>query len=232
MKTGKDLIAEGLEALCQSDNDIENLVNPRFEEIISLLERYVKEIELFNAAYGLVSVKDTEELVIRHILDSIAPLGIIYRLLEKKTDLQQIADAGSGAGLPGIPLAITLADCNFTLIERMARRAGFLNNTKAILGIANFSVEESSIEVLLREENKKGYFSLVTFRAFKPLEPKLLKILLNSCKENGLIAAYKGRREKIEQEMAQLKANCQWEMLPYKTPFLDQERHILVIRAQ
>ena len=239
------LLQEGIAALRQKDNDIERLIAPRAEEVISLLTRYIHEIELFNEAYGLVGVKDTDELVIKHILDSMAPLGIISRLLETcKAQKPQIADAGSGAGLPGIPLAIALSTFDFTLIERMGRRAGFLMNTKAILGVSNIAVEEGELE-----KTAPGRFSLVTSRAFKPLEPKLLKTLYKACAEGGFIAAYKGRREKIEQEMATLVKPVTlptapakpvtlvkpvhlggWEAIPYSVPFLDEERHIVVIK--
>jgi len=224
------LLREGIGALRQNDKDIERLIAPRAEEVISLLTRYIHEIELFNEAYGLVGVKDTDELVIKHILDSLAPLGIISRLPETcKAQKLQIADAGSGAGLPGIPLAIALPNIDFTLIERMGRRAGFLFNTKAILGISNIAVEEGELE-----KTASCRFNLVTFRAFKPLEPKLLKTLFKACKEGGVIAAYKGRREKIEQEMTTLIRPAMqgggWEAISYTVPFLDEERHIVVIK--
>jgi len=229
VKTGQTLLSQGIIALRQKDSDIEQLIAPRSEEIISLLDRYLKEIQLFNPAYSLVAVNDTEELVIKHILDSLAPLGIISRLITGlcTTNPPRIADAGSGAGLPGIPLAAAMPKCDFTLIERMGRRAGFLWNTKAVLGLSNITVEEEELE-----KTAGGRFSLVTFRAFKPLEPKLLTALFNTCAEGGVIAAYKGRREKIEQEMAPLKnSRWQWEALPYSVPFLDEERHLLIIRT-
>jgi len=216
------LLQEGIAALCQNDKDIERLIAPRAEEVISRLTSYINEIELFNEAYGLVGAANTEELVIKHILDSLAPLGIISRLLTEKKP--QIADAGSGAGLPGIPLALALPNFDFTLIERMGRRAGFLWNTKASLGISNITVEEGELEKTSPER-----FRLVTFRAFKPLGTKLLKTLFKACVKGGVIAAYKGRREKIEQEMMSLE--CAWEALPYKVPFLDEERHLLVINT-
>ena len=227
------LLQEGIAALRQKDNDIERLIAPRAEEVILRLTSYINEIELFNEAYGLVGSADTEELVKKHILDSLAPLGIISRFINESDEKQkpQIADAGSGAGLPGIPLAIALPNYDFTLIERMGRRAGFLWNTKASLGISNIAVEEGELE-----KTGHGRFRLVTFRAFKPLEPKLLKTLFKVCAKGGIIAAYKGRREKIEQEMEPLKKlsllDCGWEALPYTVPFLDEERHILVIKTQ
>jgi len=231
-----NLLSEGVDALRKNDKDIESLIAPRAEEVISRLTSYINEIELFNEAYGLVGAADTEELVVKHILDSLAPLGIISRLLTvnclneaHETQKPQIADAGSGAGLPGIPLAIALPGFDFTLIERMGRRAGFLWNTKASLGISNIAVEEGELEKTSPER-----FRLVTFRAFKPLEPKLLKTLFKACVKGGIIAAYKGRREKIEQEMAPLKKlsllECGWEAIPYTVPFLDEERHLLVIK--
>jgi len=225
----KTLLARGIKSLCEDDREIERLIKNRVEEIISLLERYIKEIELFNSAYGLVAASGTKEIVIRHILDSLAPLGKISLLLSEKykTNTPQIADAGSGAGLPGIPLAIALPECNFTLIERMGRRAGFLYNTSAILGLPNITVEEGGLE-----KTESGLFSLVTFRAFKPLEPKLLKTLFSVCANGGIIAAYKGRLEKIKQEISPLEKICgKWEAIPYSVPFLDEERHLLVIRT-
>jgi 16S rRNA (guanine527-N7)-methyltransferase len=222
------LLHEGLDVLRQNDEDVaELLAPPRTEEVSSLLARYISEIELFNPAYGLVGAADTEELAIRHVLDSLAPLGIIFRLMKETgaVDRPRIADAGSGAGLPGIPLAAALPGFDFTLIERMGRRAGFLWNTKASLGLSNIEVEEGELE-----KTAPARFHLVTFRAFKPLDTKLLKTLFKACAKDGVIAAYKGKREKIEQEMLKT-AGLVWEAIPYTVPFLDEERHLLVIKT-
>jgi 16S rRNA (guanine527-N7)-methyltransferase len=227
----KSKLSEGILALRRGDKEIDRLIAGRNDEITALLERYIKEIELFNKAYGLVGTDDRDELIIKHILDSLAPLGIISRLLaetEKTDERTQIADAGSGAGLPGIPLSIALPDCEFTLIERMGRRAGFLLNTKAVLGLSNVIVEEKELE-----KAEKRRFSLVTFRAFKPLEPKLLETLFDTCSRGGIIAAYKGKYDKTEQEISKIgKYHNKWEIIPYKVPFLDEDRNILIIRAQ
>ena len=235
--SGKDILLEGIENLRQKDSCFESVIASRSEEIIFLLDRYIKEIELFNSAYGLVGVNNTEELVIKHILDSLAPLGIISHLLNGlcaangtgKTP--QIADAGSGSGLPGIPLAIAMPNCDFTLIERMGRRASFLWNAKAALGLSNITVEEGELE-----KTAPGRFTLIIFRAFKPLEPKLLKSLFAACEKGGVIAAYKGRREKIDLEISSLTNSgkpdalaSSIKIIPYEVPFLDEERHLVVI---
>ena len=225
-ETYAGLLSDGLLSLCQNEPAVDNLVAPRREEIISLLLRYIAEIELYNPALSLVGTNDRRELILRHILDSLAPLGIICR----KCDIRQIADIGSGAGLPGIPLAIALPESRFTLIERMGRRAGFLRNVLATLGLANVFVEEAEMEKVV-----PGRFSLVTFRAFRPLLPKIYKKLARLCADGGVLAAYKGRRCKTESEMAALENVLpalagRWELLPCPVPMLDEERHLLLIR--
>jgi 16S rRNA (guanine527-N7)-methyltransferase len=228
MKDWATLLSEGIDILCGGDREIERIITPRKDEFIFHLKRYIKEIELFNPSYGLVGTNDTNEMITKHILDSLAPLGIIIKLLRDtgagKT--AKIADVGSGAGLPGIPLAIVMPQYGFTLIERMGRRAGFLLNTKAVLSLSNVNVEEGELE-----KAEDGVFNLITFRALKSMDPKLIKTLIKKCAQGGIIAAYKGRREKIETEMASLQKVCEnWEAIQYVTPFLDEERHFLVIK--
>jgi 16S rRNA (guanine527-N7)-methyltransferase len=261
------ILREGLLRLRQGDPDIDFLFETRFDEILRLLNKYIEEIELFNPAYGLVGVRDRRELVVKHILDSLCPLGIVFRLLQARgpaagghvsgdstvsdsevSDLSAgdspaggtiagdagapliggpaaggpAADAGSGAGLPGIPLSIALPDCSFTLIERMGRRAGFLRNTLAVLALSNAAVEEGETE-----KAPAGRFSLITLRAFRPLEPAVLKGLFRLLAPGGVLAAYKGRREKIDEEMAAVRGD--WEVFPLEVPFLEEERHLVVI---
>jgi 16S rRNA (guanine527-N7)-methyltransferase len=232
------VLFEGIRALRQSDAVIDTLIAPREEEVFSLLEKYIAEIEYFNPAFGLVGAKDRRELIIKHILDSLAPLGIIRRLLEEQQQAENaawapwIADIGSGAGLPGIPLAIALPKVSLALIERMGRRANFLRNTQAALGLGNVIIEEGEMEKIGRKPVMAGRFSLITFRAFRPLDIKILKALFRFCGRGGKLAAYKGRAEKIKTEMAALAEPVRrWEMLPCPVPMLNEERHLLVISA-
>jgi 16S rRNA (guanine527-N7)-methyltransferase len=192
----------------------------------ALLKRYIAEIERFNPAYGLVKVKSREELVTRHILDSLAPLGILRGLLGTGDPPARVADLGSGAGLPGIPLAIAMPEFHFTLIERMGRRAGFLRNTAAVLGLDNVTVEEVEME-----RAAPGRFTLLCFRAFRPLEPALLRSLRRLLAPGGMIAAYKGRLETVRAELEALRPDS-WEILPCPVPGLDEERHLALLRPE
>ena len=229
------LLSDGLLELCRNDSGADRLISPRREEIISLLIKYITEIELCNPALGLVGTNNRQELIIRHILDSLAPLGIIVQITTKSNvpaaRQLHIADVGSGAGLPGIPLAIVMPDAKFTLIERKGRRAGFLRKTQTALGLFHVTVEEAEME-----KAPPGRFDVVTFRALKPLEPKIVKKLFRLCGEGGVLAAYKGRREKIEDEIAALETALKqnktlvWEVFPCHVPFLDEERHLVVVK--
>ncbi|MCL2762572.1 MAG: 16S rRNA (guanine(527)-N(7))-methyltransferase RsmG [Treponema sp.] len=229
-----DILSDGLLQLCQNDPGVDHLISPRREVILQLLNQYIAEIERFNPALSLVGTNDRQELIVRHILDSLAPLAILIKEtgLATQTDSARqlhIADVGSGAGLPGIPLAIVLPDVQCTLIERMGRRAGFLRHTQTVLNLCNTFVEEGEME-----KAQRGRFALVTFRAFRPLEPKIFKRLLRLCSAGGVLAAYKGRRSKTETEMAMLTQTLpdlpiQWKLLPCPVPMLDEERHLLIM---
>ena len=130
------LLEDGIKVLCNTDSYAAGLIKPKLNTIINTLQLYIHEIERFNAAYGLVSYKNRDELIIKHILNSISACGIIAQNIHydrhepdnlpvpadgsscgaDDTHGTEIADAGSGAGLPGIPLAILFPQCRFTLI--------------------------------------------------------------------------------------------------------------------
>lgn len=205
------------------------------ERIFSLLTRYIEEIELFNSAYGLVKVSGRRELIVKHILDSLAPMDIIRDLLDGLSagkNQPKIADVGSGAGLPGIPLAICMPGTGFTLIERMGRRAGFLRDALAVLGLSNVWIEESEMEKFALNPAGSGCFDLVVFRAFKPLENTLVKDLVKLLVPGGIIAAYKGRRESMDKEITRLAEFMSREIIPLEVPFLEEERHLLLLRVK
>jgi 16S rRNA (guanine527-N7)-methyltransferase len=218
-----ELLEAGLRRLLEGDGGL--VLERPFESLVSLLYDYIDEIELFNEACGLVGFKSREELIERHILDSLAPLGLLCRLL-KEAPAKALADLGSGAGLPGIPLAIALPSIRFTLIERMGKRAGFLRNTLAVLGLKNAELEENEIEKAL-----PGRFGVVTSRAFTPLDTAAIKHMFRLLMPGGIITAYKGKKEKAQAEKdAAADQNLAWTIIPCPVPFLEEERHLAVIR--
>ena len=118
MKANADLVRSGLEAL-----------GIMTERLLSGLVHYIEEIELWNPSYGLVN-SGGDELAIKHILDSLAPLSRLESLLaeldarsgSREERRACLADIGTGAGLPGIPLALALPERRVFLVERMGKR--------------------------------------------------------------------------------------------------------------
>ncbi|MDR0447244.1 MAG: class I SAM-dependent methyltransferase [Treponema sp.] len=198
------------------------------------------EIERFNSVYGLVKAGSRELLTVKHILDSLSPLGLIVRLLggpqadKDKLSGKTTADLGSGAGLPGIPLAICLPGISFTLIEKMGKRANFLRNTLAILGLSSqVTVEEKELE---RAEPDR--FDMIVFRALSPINHtlvnKIVRLLKSSQEQNGIIAAYKGRHITAKAELTSLLPKdtvpgYTAEIISLTVPFLDEERCLAII---
>lgn len=211
---------------------------------------YVSEIERRNPALSLVGASG-DELIVKHILDSLAPIATLRGLLDRvdrgattfpgnppatgtprtaiapgaRTRAYRIADLGTGAGLPGIPLALAMPDCSFALIDRMTRRTRFLEAIAASLATANVEVVEEQVEHVRRE------FDLVVFRAFRPFERKLFKRVFALCAPEGFVAAYKGKAEKAKSELDAIAGLYRSaEILPVRVPFLEDERSLVILR--
>ena len=200
------------------------------EELPSLcqkMESYIKELILFNSAYNLTNTSDHDELVTRHILDSLSAAQNIKKIAEKIGPDVKIADIGSGGGLPGIPLAAAFPQFNFFLVERMAKRCAFLENCAAILGLKNVTVWNKEAEKVPAES-----FDISVFRAFRPLDEKMIKTLLSLTKTGGFLAAYKAKSENIKTEMDAInKIVPEYNVEKLFVPGLeDSERNLVIVK--
>jgi len=104
------------------------------------LAEYLALMERWNTVYNLTSITDQNEMIQRHLVESLA-----FKPYLRGT---RIADVGSGAGLPGIPLAITTPELEITLIESRGKRARFLRHVQGVLNLPNVSVAHSRAENL------------------------------------------------------------------------------------
>lgn len=197
------------------------------------LDSYIKTLLEFNAKFDLINSDTYDETAVKHILDSLSAYPELKNLAAKYEN-PQFADIGSGAGLPGIPLAIVFPEIHFTLVERMEKRCGFLNEVKSRLNLENVTIEENQAE---RLEQKR--FDICVFRAFRPLEKKMTHVLRRILKDGGILAAYKAKKDKIEEEMQALGKNMpEYEVRPLTVPFLTEnpidgeirERNLVLIR--
>jgi len=191
------------------------------------MEAYVRELQLFNSAYNLVNTSDHDELIVRHVLDSLAPWKILKSLVMEPEAAASFGDIGSGGGLPGIPLAAAFPAYKFTLVERMDKRCAFLENCAAVLGLQNVSVLKSEAEQV-----QAASFDITVFRAFRPLDRKMTDTLLSLTAPEGYLAAYKAKQTSITEEMkgiADIVHDYTVEKLT--VPFLtDTERNLVIIR--
>ena len=217
------------------------LENPALEE---KMDAYIRTLQAYNAKFDLINTDAYDDIAVRHIFDSLSGVAAIKTLIEKRlaSGVAQkdivLADMGSGAGLPGIPLAAALSDYQFVLVERMTKRVDFLRHSAATLNLQNVTVEENQAERLAQNR-----FDIATFRAFRPLEKKMMRVLLRILKDGGYLAAYKAKREKILAEMNALPAVPAYDIIPLTVPFLteqvrsangdtseERERNMVVIR--
>ncbi len=204
--------------------------NDKVEELSALMEKYINEIILYNSAYNLTNTSEHDELVIRHILDSLAAYNPIKEKISLIGEQNVIAgDIGSGGGLPGIPLAAAFPTVQFKLVERMEKRCSFLENCAAILGLKNVEVINSEAERL-----EPQMFNLITFRAFRPLDKKMTKSLLRIVDDGGYICAYKAKRENIIEEMNGISDLIPaYETIQLKVPGLEaSERNLVVVQRR
>lgn len=214
-----DLLQNGLKEFGFLDDEIPSLCQK--------MESYIKELILFNSAYNLTNTSDHDELVTRHILDSLSAAQNIKKIAEKIGPDVKIADIGSGGGLPGIPLAAAFPQFNFVLVERMAKRCAFLENCAAILGLKNVTVWNKEAEKVPAES-----FDISVFRAFRPLDEKMIKTLLSLTKTGGFLAAYKAKSENIKTEMDAInKIVPEYNVEKLFVPGLeDSERNLVIVK--
>ena len=192
-------------------------------KIISRLVRLYDEIELFNPKYALVNAGG-EELVVRHILDCLAPVGI-FRQFSKPS--VRMADLGSGSGLPGLVLSSVFDNWDISLVERMGRRAGFLRNTVAAMG---FGPNVQVVQKDLSEVRNK--YDIITFRAFRPFKD-IISDLDRILATDGAVLAYKSSEENIREEIRVLEdyvgSSFTAREIGYQVPMLDARRCMLAV---
>ena len=148
-------------------------------QLVSYMELTLKANESFN-----LTANDTKEsFMIKNIIDS---LLIVKNL---NLDGKNILDLGSGAGLPGIPLAIYYKNTNFTLLEPLTKRANFLKEIAQKLGLKNVKVVNDRAEIFIK--NARESYDFVTSRAVSRLNI-LLELSIPFLKVGGKLIAYKG----------------------------------------
>ena len=178
---------------------------------------YVALLEKWNKVHNLTAVRDPQQMVSQHLLDSLAVLPV---LANPKT----LLDVGSGGGLPGIPLAIARTHMAVTLLDSNHKKAAFLRQAKAELGLANIDVVCERVEAW--QPVKK--FDAVVSRAFADLA-EFVAQAGHLVAPDGVLLAMKGVYP--FEEIARLPDAFQvCEIVALKVPQLAAERHLVVVK--
>lgn len=161
-----------------------------FAARLPLAQRFADLLATDGVVRGLIGPRETPRLWDRHVLNSAV-------LAEVVPDDARVADIGSGAGLPGLVLAIARPDTHVTLIEPLLRRTTFLDEVVSLLGLTNVEVIRARAEELHGSEDLRPGFDVVTSRAVAPLD-RLLGWSLPFVAPDGELLALKGDRAQDE----------------------------------
>jgi 16S rRNA (guanine527-N7)-methyltransferase len=169
----------------------------------------------WNKTYNLTALRDPEQAISYHLLDSLAILPHVGE--------GPLFDVGSGGGLPGIPLAIARPELAVTLVDAVQKKTTFLQQAAIELGLKNVAVHHARVEEM------RGQYAQISSRAFADLA-RLVGLTRHLLEPGGRWLAMKGVRP--DDEIAALPAGVVVEaVVPLTVPGLDAERHLLIMKA-
>jgi 16S rRNA (guanine527-N7)-methyltransferase len=198
---------------------IASLGLPISDEKIEQMLVYLALLFKWNSVYNLTSVRDPEEMVKLHVLDSLSAVHAF-------TQAKNILDVGSGGGLPGIILAIVFPGAAVSLVDTVHKKTAFLTQVKAELKLKNVTVHTGRVE-LLKVEQK---FDVITSRAFSELS-NFINWSHHLLAEDGKFLAMKGVSP--DQEIEHLPNGWEVELKEVlSVPSLDVERHLIHIHRK
>ncbi len=175
------------------------------------LVRYLELLAKWNRTYNLTAIRDPLEMVSHHLLDSLA---VIPHLRMRDNS---VADIGSGAGLPGIPLAIARPQWRVTLNDASQKKSAFLRQAVIELGLANVAVHEGRVEAW----HPAARFAVVISRAFAELK-RFVAACRHLVQPGGVLAAMIG---------VAVQDGPAGELIPLRVPLLNATRHLVLCRV-
>ncbi len=188
------------------------------EQQIDLLVGYVERLDKWNKAYNLTSVRDPQQMLIKHIVDS---LVVSPHLHKTPCNNGKFIDVGTGPGLPGMPLAISNPDLEFSLLDSLGKRIRFITQVNHELKIENVTPLQS------RVEDHHGQYAGVLSRAFASISD-MVNWSHHLVAPDGRFFALKGQLDEEEIEGLPNFVKVE-EIIKLSVPELEGERHLVVL---
>jgi 16S rRNA (guanine527-N7)-methyltransferase len=212
-----DLLDEGIAALSL---DLSAEQRKKLVDYVALLGKW-------NAVYNLTAIRDPRQMMIQHVLDSLAILPALSANGASARELD-VLDVGSGGGLPGTVLAIANPSWRVTLNDIVQKKSAFQTQVKASLGLPNLSVVNGRVESLKPSIDVPRPFDIIVSRAFAELVD-FVELSRGVLAPDGRIWAMKGVHP--DDEIARLPADAEvLQIIRLNVPALDAERHLVEIR--
>jgi len=197
---------------------IENALNRGLDKLLlnhlsaDLLLQYLTLLHKWNQAYNLTAIRDMESMVSRHIIDSLAILPWLKG--------NRLLDVGSGAGLPGVPLAIARPELQVVLLDSNGKKIRFLQEVKRTLALDNVEIVQTRAETYRPSQG----FDTVISRAFSDLS-QMIAWTRHLIEPDGIWLAMKGRRPDAELEPLSLSYRVE----TYEVPDIEGERCCVIV---
>jgi 16S rRNA (guanine527-N7)-methyltransferase len=211
--------------------DSDNLASPRLQaEARKQLLAYLALIQKWNKVFNLTAIRQSEEMLSLHLLDCIWVVLAIERLSGTP---KVVVDVGSGAGLPGVVMAIMWPGAQIHCVDTVSKKAAFIHQVRAELPLANLHGHHTRIE----DFSLPTCPDLITCRAYATIA-QLLDTSRHLAQPSTRIAAMKAKRIVIEDELTEAKEKLQLSgfthryIEPLNVPTLDGERHLVMLSQQ
>ena len=203
-KKDRDLLIEGSQRMDLALSD----------QVIDQLMTYLDLVEKWNRVYNLTAIREREEMIKLHFLDSLSIL--------KHVHVKNILDVGSGAGFPGIVLAITKPELKVTVMDSVNKKTTFMQQVKSELSLMNLDVVNSRVE----DYQPTTLFEAVTSRAFANLK-NMMSLTQHTLQKEGVWLAMKSKD--VKQELEAFEKN-QYTLIPLEVPFINAERYLVILK--
>ncbi len=203
-KKDLDLLIDGLQRMALKLSD----------QMIDQLMTYLNLVEKWNRVYNLTAIRERDQMIKLHFLDSLSILNHVH--------VKNILDVGSGAGFPGIVLAITKPELKVTVMDSVNKKTTFMQQVKSELALTNLDVVNSRVE----DYQPITLFEAVTSRAFSNLK-NMMSLTQHTLQKEGVWLAMKSKD--VKEELEEFEKN-QYTLIPLEVPFINAERYLVILK--